>query len=335
MRGRRRAFASALLLTAGCDIGEEPVSGAMGPDLHVVATFPANGAGTECGSDAPDDCGVPLGSPIEIRFDRFLLPKTASLQSIRAYSSGPAQSMYLTPLYDVVERVVTFRPAFGWRFVPGLLYTVELFQPRVNDGAGFRAFDGAPLVKEGSAPLRFSFRMARRSASEPEPAREPTCADALDVFRRGGCPACHGDDGAPMGLRLDSGDAIASTAVGRPSQEVEGPDVARVLVDAERFGLGQSRIEPGSPSRSYLMYKLLVSEENYAGACETSHLVSLPDGTCLAPSEAERRRLADWFVRLDPMPLGGALPAGVADLRLIADYIRAGADTRACEPSPE
>jgi hypothetical protein len=338
MHPERPILAIALLLVAGCDVGGEPRDVANEPDLHAIATYPANGDGTECGVDAPDDCGVPPGTPIEIRFDRFLLPKTASLASIRAYSSGEAQSLYLMPTYDVVERVVTFRPAYGYRFLPGLLYQVVLFQPRKDDGAGFRAFDGAPLAQEGSVPLRFSFRMSRIPgvAEAPPPEREPTCAEALELFERGGCTACHasGRD-APLGLRLDSGSALQETAVGQPSREVEGPDVTRVLVDPARFGLGQSRIEPGSPSRSYLMYKLLVRPENFGtgdAACKTTHLVALPDGTCLAPTAAERARAAEWFVRLDPMPLHGALPGGVSDLRLLSDFIRAGADTGACEP---
>jgi hypothetical protein len=332
MRGKRPAFVCVLLLAAGCDMGGGKPDDTHGPNLHAIATFPANGDGTECGANAPDDCGVPLGTPIEIRFDRFLLPKTVSLGSVRVYSGTPANSIYLGVTYDVVERVVTMRPAFGYRLFPGILYQVELLQPPKDEGAGFQAFDGAPLVQEGSVPLRFSFRTARLPMEAPPKAPEPTCTEALDLFERAGCTACHAEDGeAPMGLRLDSGDALRATAIGHPSREVEGPDVGRVLVDPARFGLGQSRIEPGSPSRSYLMYKLLLQPENFGEGCESAHSVPVPDGTCLAASDAERERIADWFVRLDPMPLRGALPRGLSDLRLLAGFIQAGADTRSCD----
>jgi hypothetical protein len=323
---------------AGCDVSVSSKEPDAPPALHALATYPANGAGTACGPDAADDCGVPYDAPIEIRFDRFLLPKSSTRQALRVYSGTPAQALFLVPEYDVVERVVTFRPAYGASFAPGLVYRVELVTPGENEnGYGFRAFDGAPLVQEGSTPLRFSFRTSQVKANEATPPVAPTCKDAIDAFARNGCTSCHAAGSAAMGLALDSGPGLRQTAVSHVSHEVEGPEVNDVLVDAPRFGLGLALLEPGSPSRSYLVYKLLVNPANFtpsgdAGdACTSTHHVLPSSDPCGRPTDDEVSRLANWFVRADPMPPVGALPGGLQDLRFLTEFIRGGADTDSCD----
>jgi hypothetical protein len=137
-----------------------------------------------------------------------------------------------------------------------------------------------------------------------------------------------------MALRLDSGASLRQTAISRVSREVEGPRAGVPIVDPARFGVGMPIIDPGSPSSSYLVYKLVSKVENFGSGnaeCATAHLVPLPEGTCLPAAAAERARLQDWFVQLDPMPPGGDALAGVRDLRTLSDFIRSGASTLDCE----
>jgi hypothetical protein len=324
-------------LVVACDLGAPTGASGRGPDLHVVATYPENGAGTECGRSDPDDCGVPVDSPIEVRFDRFILPKTAVRQSLRVYSGRPDQALRLEPVYDVVERVVTYRTAPGV-FERGLLYQVDIALPEENsDGFGFRAFDWAPLVESGEIPLHFSFRTARAAPGDVPPPAPPSCNDVLSVLSASECglAPCHAGPKAQMGLRLDSGLGLRETAISRVARETEGPNAGATIVDPARFGVGMPLIDPGGPSSSYLVYKLLTKPENFGSgdaACRTSHLVPLREGTCLTPPQAERSRLGDWFVRLDPMPPGsGSLTHGTRDLRTLTDFIRAGASTSDCE----
>ncbi len=69
-------------------------------------------------------------------------------------------------------------------------------------------------------------------------------------------------------------------------------------------------IDPGRPDNSYLLYKLIVRPENYRRSaddldlCGSEYRVA-EDETCLPPSEPERVRLREWFVRGEPMPLTG------------------------------
>lgn len=279
-----------------------------------------------------------MDAPIEVRFDRFILPKTAVRQSLRVYSGRPDQALLIEPVYDVVERVVSYRPALGTVFERGLLYQVELALPEESTtGFGFRAFDGAPLTESGEIPLHFSFRTARAAPTAPPPLAAPSCADALSVLTNGECSLspCHTGPTAPLGLRLDSSAGLLGTAISRVARETEGPSAGTTIVDPPRFGVGMPVIDPGGPGSSYLVYKLLVKRENFGSAdaaCQTAHRVDLPEGTCIAPSAAERGRLGDWFVGLDPMPPGSsALLHGPSDLRTLSDYIAAGAPTAGCD----
>src|SRR5262245_11733402 len=74
---------------AGCDDGPRVLEENHGPALRVVSTFPEDGAGFDCplGDLA---CGVPVDTAIQIRFDRYLLPSTATRQSFFLYSGEPS-----------------------------------------------------------------------------------------------------------------------------------------------------------------------------------------------------------------------------------------------------
>lgn len=249
--------------------------------------------------------------------------------------------MLLQPFYDVVERVVAFRLPFGNLLAPGLLYHVELVTPLDNETGdcpsgprcfGFAAFDGAPLSRTNAVPLKFSFVTARETPSAAPAAAPPTCFEAWSAFARSGCSSggCHSGSDAPMGLRLDSREGLVDTAVAHVAHEADtGPVSGEPLIDPLRFGTEMPIIDPGAPATSYLLYKLLVGPRNF-GTCDTKYRVAMPSGVCPAPPAAERQRLLDWFVRLEPMPPGGELDGGTATLNLLQAFIAAGAETDTC-----
>ena len=63
--------------------------------------------------DAPTpDCAVPTNAAIELRFDRFLLPGSGLNAGLSVYSGNPpANGVPLIPEYDLIERVMVYRPA--------------------------------------------------------------------------------------------------------------------------------------------------------------------------------------------------------------------------------
>lgn len=279
---------------------------------------------------------MPIDAAVEIRFDRYLMPASAVRQSVLIYSGTPDNALFLDPRYDLIERVLTFRPADAL-LEPRLLYTVELAVYDEASGFGFRAYDGAPLAEEGSAPLTFTFRTSDAPQGASAGAeRRIGCDEGLRGFAENcGSASCHGSGPrAAMGLMLDSVTALQRTAINRVAHQTEvGASAGVSLVDPPRFGVQMPVIEPGSAANSYLAYKLLRNPENFRGPerCQSAYRVALPAGDCLAPDARERERLREWFVRLDPMPPVGGVVGSLEGLRLIVGFIDQGADVGGCE----
>jgi hypothetical protein len=301
-------------------------------------------------------CGVPIDARLELRFDRFLLPSTAVRQSVRFYSGAPGNVVpedrfgpEIVPSYDPLERVVTFSLPGAATLQPNTYYTVELPIAAGDDGFGFRAFDSAPLA--GDEPLRIGFRTS--NAQEPEPAAPPSalgCEDVIcSVFGHAepgcalpiaaGCAAehCHGapETEPRMGLSLATPAAVAASALRRVAHQTEtGPTTGRTLESPPRFGTAMPLIEPGRPSNSYLVYKLLLAPETYEPTVEgdpcTSYRAAVDTDRCILPAADELMRLREWFVRGDPMPKPDHEPRFVRaeGMRTLLDFIANGASCR-------
>jgi hypothetical protein len=343
------------VLLTGCELGPRDDAPAHGAALHVVATYPADGQGTGAATDAPldcnsptPDCPVPTNVAIELRFDRFLLPGDRLGAGLELFTGDPdANSIALLPEYDLIERVVVFRPQGALH--PNTLYTAEVVTS-TDTNLGFWAFDGAPLA-EGAVPLRFSFSTG--SGPVPVTASPVVPAETCDTMLAGpftSCANCHvTQPGAetvppskypPMGLDLSSSAGLYYTAIGHVAHQAETGDTAanQGLESPDRFGVQMNIVDPGNPANSYLMYKLLAKPENYRLAasepgCLTGYAAPVSDGNCLPPSEDEAAALREWFVRGDPMPKNpstfGSAPivASIthADLLRIGAWIATGA----------
>ncbi len=287
--------------------------------MQVVATEPADGAGLDCDGSATD-CGVPTDVAFTVRFDRFLRPDTAIRQSIVLFTGdrgnlAPPPSNTrpeLVPEYDLVERSVRYRLPPGFTLRPRALYTVEL--PIATDAQpfGFRAFDGAPLG--GDRALRLSFRTAAGPAPAAAPLAVPSCDEFLALLAPCASSGCHGsrEPSIPpsMGLALDSWEALARTALGKPAHQTElGATTGQSAQAPARFGVNMPVIDEGRPDNSYLMYKLLLSPDVYVPRAGESCAAG---ARCEPPEPAELLRLAEWFVRGEAMPASGSLHHGTA-----------------------
>jgi hypothetical protein len=312
-------------------------------------------AGLDCTPDSTPDCGVPADAPIELRFDRHLLPSTAIRQSLLIHLGQPEFYVIPQPQYDLVERVVSYRLPRGGTWRRGVHYHVELRSPEEEGAYGFRAFDGAPLTEAGPAPIEFSFRVQTgdpvvREAADPP----PSCQEALAVFARAGCQAavCHqpatsdgcsagyartdtDEDcvGVPrMGLDLSDALGISETAINRVAHQTETGSTSGVPMESPaRFGVAMPIIDPGRPDNSYLFYKMLRNQHVWENSpCESRYEVALR-GQCPGPDEAESAALREWFVTGAAMPKDGAGTVRRDDLDLLQAWIRAGAALDDCD----
>jgi hypothetical protein len=326
----RRVALLAALGACACDQGEPALDEleGVGPPLHVIGVQPEQGLGTDCPDD-DDTCGAPEDGDIVLHFDRYLDPTTTVRQAIRVYTGSPDNSVFLEPVYDMLERAVVY-PAPESEYELGALYTIELVLPTEDPASdGFRAFDGAPL-EEGELGLKFNFRV-RNADRGPQPPRKPvTCKEVRQSILKSSCGfgGCHGglahvscpagqmrndrDECVAVnpreGLELDSNAGIVLTAIGQPAHQTEttakGGDP---LVNPSRVGVAMPIVDPGIPGNSYLMYKLIVNRSNYVsskakGPCQTAYRDVVPPIECGPPDAEEVERLRNWFVRMEPMP---------------------------------
>ncbi|HEX6764472.1 MAG TPA: hypothetical protein VF103_03320, partial [Polyangiaceae bacterium] len=142
--------------------------------------------------------------------------------------------------------------------------------------------------------------------------------------------------GAMMGLDLSDANGLVLTAIGRVAHQTEtGPATGTPLQNPDRFGVAMPRIDPGRPDNSYLMYKLVVSPENYfrqsdtPDLCRTSHRAAVDPVACVPATADENERLRAWFLRGVGMPRAVEENPPIwlvrSELRLVESWIRAGA----------
>ena len=193
-------------------------------------------------------------------------------------------------------------------------------------------------------PNEFSFITSARQPEAPPPVppfSEPTCDDVtrlLGARCAGSC--CHGGDSPAMGLRLDSADALERTAIERVAHQTEtGNTLGVSFSDPARFGVAMPIIDQSSPATSYLVYKLLLSPANLAPcSADSCAFDALPGArSCLPLPEAERERMAAWFVPGQAMPIvereafdvsclpSDNRPLDCGEMRALTRWIEAGA----------
>jgi hypothetical protein len=262
---------------------------------------------------------LPANGRIELAFDRYLLPASITRQSFPLHD---LQLRVYTPnvAYDPVARIVTITP-----MQPLLAdQTYEL----VIDPNGLRSIDGATIDPQ-FATIAFP---VTASATEPASPTVDFCKDISPIFtNKCSVSSCHGPpgaandpaSGAAAGLRLDSIEGIAATAIGRVAQGSNTGPRASPQPAGRVFGVDMPIIDPGTgaaggdPANSWLMYKLLLavpasSSSTNATSCDGGAVVptdvstahqGVPPGFSDAAHDPARTILSDYVIgREMPFP---------------------------------
>ena len=317
-----------------------------------MALDPEASEGLDCALDAGDGgaaCGFPVDNPLRFKFDRWLLPTTATRQALSFYSQGSALGYTMQPDYDPATRLISFLPE--QILASGLVWDLVLPDADTSDnGFGFRAFDGSALGAEVALAFRTSLAASVGRAAPPPP---PTCADVLARLSQAGCsrggchsrqtsPACGTDASAlafdtqlgqcvdvpRMGLSFDDAAGITTTAVNQVAHETQnGPDPSQRVVYGGRFGDQMPIIDSGRPENSYLIYKLLIGRQFNDQLAERANPADPMSPTPLSDEQISHAR--DEFIRFGPMPPDAVgYPSGVSPFDVYAalkGWIRAGA----------
>jgi len=270
-------------------------------NIGTAIEFTAN-VGDSAPLPVADSNGNPV--PIEIAFNRLLLPSTVTRQNIYLYSKGATQ-VTITPAiaYDPVARVVTVTPLT--ELTQGQSYTLQIVAPKfVTDPSGLHAIDGAILDPTKASSVTFSVGPAQSQS-----AALPTidfCTDIGVLFSSSptGCSfltGCHALKEPALGLILGnfSGPAsrtvgIQSTAIGRASEEVAVGPQALPEPPSNHFPDGMPIIDPGAggtgdPGNSYLLYKVLMAPPAAADGGAPQQVYSVTEYPF---SDSERKALA-------------------------------------------
>ncbi len=224
---------------------------------------------------------LPQDGVVQITFDRYLSPLSVTRQSValRDLFGGAPDSPIVQ--YDPVTRVVTMsnpNPGQPWLEVGK---TYEIFFPIATSEAGsfgLRAIDNATM-DPATQPLGFS--IAPPTGNPPASPKIDFCTDVLPLFDAtytdssfanfgGRCTnrSCHGTQtgdatySAATGLVLSTPEGIRHTALGVAASETTTGGTSTSLSPQFVFPAGMPIIDPGNPGDSYLIYKLLLPDEN-------------------------------------------------------------------------
>jgi len=316
-----------------CDAGDPPLS--LGPRPRIIHYQPQSGVGLDC-VPGETGCGFPANQPLVFELDRWLLPSTATRQSIQVNALGTDGLVHWEPYYDLVTRTVTYRPGGGW--AEGYLYDLKLFDSSLGEqGWGFRSYDGQLLNPIG-IPEHVLFLVGPSIEQSVAAVSHTPCREALRAFAAAGCSSanCHrapvegnsvGSKVPCAGLALDSADGLAES-IGRVARATDRGGLSGVSsVMPERFGFNMAVIKAGEPSLSLLAYRMLLGRDAYRR--KDGELAVPP------PSNEELQRTTNWFGVTGPMPpvdVGWPKDASPIDLvNTIQQWIQSGAPTDDCD----
>jgi len=335
---------------AGCDLGTQhdaPHFGSGAP-VHLV--------GANVGPKKPP---LPPGERIELFFDRLLLQATITRQSfVLTDLSDNTPGTPPTLQYDPVARAVVIYPQTP--LMACQTYKVTMVTPQsATDANGLRAIDGATLDPSVNPVVEFQVACGGDAGADgggAEAGAPPIpsvdfCSQVMPiVLSKCAGSTCHGGPQPAAGLRLDSPQAIAATAIGRVAQGSNTGARSASQPASLLFGQDMPIVQAGTPGNSWLMYKLLMAVppacSSTAGAapCDASvpgvmnnvHTEAWGD-----MSESERATLANMVQgREMPFPSDPSAPLGIGmatepltldELETVNDWILEGAPVNACQ----
>ncbi len=218
-----------LCAAAGCDKGVQTDERYdLGAPVHVVAS--------NIGTNLP----LPVNQPIELAFDRLLLPITVTRQSFELDDSA-GTSYVFTIAYDPVARVVTITPLpppANPALIPNQTYTLKITSPLdPTDSTGLHAIDGATM--DPNSPRTITFQTSAAGTA-------PTmcggvvgrcmsfCTDVLPIFGyTGGAITCSGSSTCHSGgLAASGGVALGLALTGPKSPTAAQP---AMVINGKQF----------------------------------------------------------------------------------------------------
>jgi hypothetical protein len=244
---------------AGCDLGtqlNEPHFGSGAP-IHLV------------NANVGTDKAIAPGERIELFFDRLLLQEPITRQTFLLsdlMGNTPGTPPSLT--YDPVARVVAIYPQTP--LMQCQTYRITILTPQsATDTNGIRAIDGATLDPSVNPVIEFPVTCSSGDAGADAAAAGPAapaipnvdfCSQILPIFEsKCDGTTCHGGSLPAAGLRLDSPQAIAATAIGRVAQGANTGARAAPQPPSLLFGQDMPIVQANGPGNSWMMYKLLMA----------------------------------------------------------------------------
>jgi hypothetical protein len=343
---------------AACDVGtqhDEPHFGSGAP-VHLVAA--------NVGTKQPP---LPMGARIELFFDRLLLQATITRQTfVLTDLNGNTPGTPPTMTYDPVARVVALYPQTPLMACQTYKVTMGTPANTTNETYWVMAIDGATLAPSVNPVVEFPVACpggaggdagtgagadgaAAGGVAPPVIPNVDFCSQITPILQsKCNGATCHGGALPAAGLRLDSAQSIAATAIGRVAQGANTGARASAQPPSLLFGEDMPIVQPGTPGNSWMMYKLLMavpppcSSTAGAAACDASApevMDNLHSETWGDMSDSERATLTNMVSgREMPFPanpgaqLGQAAePLTLDELELVNDWILEGAPLSKCQ----
>ncbi len=252
------------------------------------------------------------GQPIELAFDRLLMPlsivrQTFVLEDLAGNALAPP-----AVAYDPVARVVTVTPQDN-PLSDGQAYRLFVLAPSSpTDANGVRGIDGAPLDPKWTAPLTFPIV---GTAAPTSTLAVDYCNVIQPIFNQCAGGQCHSGPMPAAGLWLTSPEGVLATALGRAAQgsntgPMSGP--GQLPQAPPQFGIDMPIIDAtsamgqgGDPGNSWLIYKVLLAVPSAAPTMTTHSVPWVP------LSAGERATLANYVLgREMPFPPNPSAPLG-------------------------
>jgi hypothetical protein len=239
------------------------------------------------------------GMPIELAFDRLLLPSSLKRQT---FELQDLLGNYLQPsvAYDPVSRVV--RLCTG-DLQPDQSYRLTL-QPPADGGDpnGLRAIDGALLDPTESNVLEFPVVAGTSpytgvdACSAPATTPIDFCAQVMPIFTsKCGGSVCHSGPLPAAGLQMSTPQGIQRTAIGRVAQGSNTGARSTTEPAGRVFGVDMPIISTSNaPGDSWLVYKLLLA---VPPACSSTPGAPACDAS--APGVQQPRLAVPWSILSD------------------------------------
>jgi len=316
---------------AACDAGTFRIDPATQP------AFPLVMLGANVGENKP----MPLDGAVQLSFSRYLMPSNVTRQAFVLTAVGGGSVPPPIVAYDPVARTVTLQnpsPGQPW-LAQDQVYKLDMKPETVL------AIDGGKL--EG--PTSLTFRVGPPSGTPYAEPKVSLCTDILPIFSAkclGG--GCHSGKNAAASLVLETSTGVKVTAVGRVAQAANTGGRAAPSAPGKVFGVNMPLIDPGNPSNSWLLYKVLLAQPPtttttvpYYACTATLEAKKAGPYTPIAPySEAPAQAESDVLGGLvlgREMPFPVANPSGYEELPLtfqerqaIRLWIAQGAEVTEC-----